>query len=104
VAELKSGQGRWKHPPASANVIPSAARDLLFLHACPAAAGLPLHLFGGRSFSSDINAHPHSNLSSRPKRPVFSAARERECWPRSGGICCFFTPAPLPHPPPPISI
>jgi hypothetical protein len=27
-----------------------------------------------------------SQVSSRPERPVFSSARERECWPRSGGI------------------
>src|SRR6266446_4068601 len=42
--------------------------------------------FGGRTFRSDIT-EPPPPLSSRPERPAFSSARERERRPRSGGIC-----------------
>ena len=76
VAGLKHGQGRWKHLPTSANVIPSAARDLLFLRAgrpspvgaryivpvlgfCSAVPlGRHLAFFRGRGFSPDITALP----------------------------------------------
>jgi hypothetical protein len=47
-------------------------------------SGSPASL-GGRSFSSDISTI-HTQLSSRPKRPIFSSARDRERRPRSGGI------------------